>query len=375
MRILFASLVEGLWGGSEVLWSQAAQFGAQRGDCVAAFFPFYKDTAHTREMGACGVQLHFGTPTPKRWWYRLGRHRLDRAGFFLNAIEDTKPQLIIINQGGTRDGLPEIAACQRLGLPYAILNQAVEPLAYPDPVWRELRRAFESARHVWCVSSENLAALRAYLSLPLPRAEAIANAYACPYQIEMPWPDAPDFRLAIVGRLEVHQKAHDLLFDALSLRPWGQRGLKVTLFGEGPAIEQLKVRRAQQGLDFVNITGRSVSVTEIWRTHHALILPSRFEGQSLAMLEAMLHGRPVLCTPVGGTAGVVIDGKTGFLAETIDQVPALARMIDRAWDQRSLWAQIGTEARRHIQNVVSPAPGADFIARINQIVAQPSGVR
>jgi glycosyltransferase involved in cell wall biosynthesis len=42
-------------------------------------------------------------------------------------------------------------------------------------------------------------------------------------------------------------------------------------------------------------------------------LPSLAEGLPLVVLEAMLQARPVVATPVGGTAELVVDGETGVL--------------------------------------------------------------
>ena len=53
----------------------------------------------------------------------------------------------------------------------------------------------------------------------------------------------------------------------------------------------------------------------IWAEHHALVLPSRFEGMPLVVVEAMLCGRPCIVTDVGGNAELIRDGINGFLAK------------------------------------------------------------
>jgi glycosyltransferase involved in cell wall biosynthesis len=291
-RIFFVSTIEAYWGGSEVLWSEAAVAAVERGWTVAAWFPYYKAVAQIRLLADTGVKLYYGTPPPIRWWRRLATPTLSRLERFQKALDEFTPNWVVINQGAVRDALQEMAECRRRRIPHVILNQAVETLLYPDRVWAELRETFAATRHLWCVSIENLEQLRSYLALPLPQAEVITNAYACPFNVRCPWPaEATPVRLAVVARLNHLQKGQDILLDVLSQPQWRARELKVKLFGMGDSYDLLEGRRAQLELENVQITGRSAAIADIWEVHHAMVLPSRFEGQSLAMIEAMMHGR------------------------------------------------------------------------------------
>ena len=64
-----------------------------------------------------------------------------------------------------------------------------------------------------------------------------------------------------------------------------------------------------------------------------LVMPSRFEGLPLAIVEAMLCARPVVATDVAGHAEVVEDGVTGFLADA-PTVGAIAAALERCWVRR-----------------------------------------
>ena len=66
------------------------------------------------------------------------------------------------------------------------------------------------------------------------------------------------------------------------------------------------------------------------------VLPSRMEGVSLTLLEAMSAGLPVVATRVGGNPEVVVDGATGLLVE-----PGEPRQLAAA-----LQSLLGDEARR-----------------------------
>lgn len=58
---------------------------------------------------------------------------------------------------------------------------------------------------------------------------------------------------------------------------------------------------------------------ELLKKCSALILPSYSEGFSMAVLEALSMGKPVICTKVGALGEIVHDGENGFLIEPGDK--------------------------------------------------------
>jgi len=86
-----------------------------------------------------------------------------------------------------------------------------------------------------------------------------------------------------------------------------------------------------------------------------LVLPSRYEGLPLALVEAMWCGRPALVTDVGGNAELCLDGKTGFVAEA-PVVSSVARALERAWSERHDWFRLGQAGRVHVEAVVPSDP-------------------
>ena len=101
--------------------------------------------------------------------------------------------------------------------------------------------------------------------------------------------------------------------------------------------------------------GFSNNIEEVWREHHALVLPSRFEGNALAMIEAMLCGRMPIVTDVGRVTELVDDNRSGFIAPA-----ATAELIDdaleRAWQRRHEWQQMGAIAAADIRHRHSLRP-------------------
>ena len=92
------------------------------------------------------------------------------------------------------------------------------------------------------------------------------------------------------------------------------------------------------------------------------VLPSRWEGLSLALVEAMGAGRAVVATDVGGNPEVVRDGQTGLLVPPND-AGALADALGALARDRDLRAGLATPpppmpAPASRSSSTSPARGA-----------------
>ena len=97
---------------------------------------------------------------------------------------------------------------------------------------------------------------------------------------------------------------------------------------QGGAYErELRAHAERVGvLDRVVFAGYRDDVPELLAGCDIFCLPSTIEGLPLVVLEAMAQGRPVVATPVGGTAELVADGETGVLVPASD-AGALARAL------------------------------------------------
>ena len=104
-------------------------------------------------------------------------------------------------------------------------------------------------------------------------------------------------------------------------------------------------------------------VEEIWATNHVLLMPSRYEGLPLAMVEAMLCARPVVATDVAGHAEIVDDGVTGFLADA-PTVSSLCTALERFWERRNEAEEIGKAGVRRIRQLVPPDPVRVFSEKL-----------
>ncbi|MGP1273055.1 MAG: glycosyltransferase family 4 protein [Phycisphaerales bacterium] len=143
-----------------------------------------------------------------------------------------------------------------------------------------------------------------------------------PYGVEVPEspPARPPLggravRLLYAGRLEHRQKR--ILALPMLARELARRAIstELTIAGDGPAATELAASCA--GLPGVSLTTAvdPTRVRALLNEHDAFILPSRFEGLSVAMLEALAHGCvPIVAPSRSGTAQAVRSGLTGEIA-------------------------------------------------------------
>ncbi len=96
--------------------------------------------------------------------------------------------------------------------------------------------------------------------------------------------------------------------------------------------------------DKVRIVGFESDIRKIWGDHGLLVLPSLSEGTPISLIEAQLCARASLVTRVDRYPEWVEEGKTGFLAEA-PTVYHLRLTLERAWENRHRWAEMGNAAR------------------------------
>ena len=115
-----------------------------------------------------------------------------------------------------------------------------------------------------------------------------------------------DRLILMIGRIEFWQKRHDLAIEALSLAR--SRGVRVHMLfvGSGPDEKALRSQVQARGLaEVVHWRTWQTDVTSFYAACDVLLLPSRYEGVPLVMLEAMFLGRRIVAARVDGMADML----------------------------------------------------------------------
>ena len=112
-----------------------------------------------------------------------------------------------------------------------------------------------------------------------------------------------DWVVALVGRVQFWQKRQDLAVQALALARREVGNLKLLVVGDGPDLAALKELVRAQGLeDAVVFAGWTDGMGPVYAAVDAVVIPSRYEGVPLVMLEAMQTRLPVIASAVDGMA-------------------------------------------------------------------------
>jgi glycosyltransferase involved in cell wall biosynthesis len=139
---------------------------------------------------------------------------------------------------------------------------------------------------------------------------------------------AGDWVFGLIGRVQFWQKRQDLAVKGLALARQQIPNLKLLVVGDGPDVATLKaIARAEGVEDAVVFAGWTNDASLIYSAIDALVIPSRYEGVPLVMLEAMYLQRPVIAAAVDGMADTL---PQHWLFPTGD-APALAARMVEAW--------------------------------------------
>jgi len=146
-----------------------------------------------------------------------------------------------------------------------------------------------------------------------------------------------------VGRLE-WRKGHDVLLAAAER--WRTRRIapQLLVVGDGPSGAELRRTASALGIaGDVHFTGTVDDVRPALAAMDVFVLPSREEGMSNALMEAMAVGRPIVATDVGGNAEVLDGGRLGVLVPS-DDAMALADAVLGLLDDAERAAALGRVA-------------------------------
>jgi glycosyltransferase involved in cell wall biosynthesis len=380
-RFVFFSSCTHLWGGSEELWAGAAAHLAERSHSVTIFKTSVDPNhprirrllalgCHIRDLHQVCLPSTIRLPRPVVRFTGRGPAQRAIRPLVRTQLANLNPDLVVVSQGANFDGLVYSDLCRGSGRPYVIISQKATDYLWPSDKDRiVMRSAFQTALRCYFVSQHNLRLTECQIGETLMNAEIVRNPFLVSGTL-LPWPGTQDphsIKLACVARLETGEKGQDILLQVLARQRWRNRNLSVSFFGagcNGKALSELAQRLDLKNVDFPGFVS---DVESIWKTHHALVLPSRTEGLPVALIEAMMCGRFGIVTNEGGSAEVLEEGRTGFIANSA-KVDELDNAMERAWAVREQWESIGKAAGMVLRTMVPADPAASFTAKLLELV-------
>ena len=270
-------------------------------------------------------------------------------------------------------------ATRGLGLPVLVPHLHGNPRIEEADGTRRTRLAFALFRHV--VSRDVAGVLAVSPSLRDHAARTVARRAPVLF-VRNPVRDLPEtvereepgevFRFLTVGRLS-RQKGQDLLLRALAEARAELPPVRLTLVGSGPDEADLRRLAGELGVaDQVEFAGYATDPSVHFRAADCFVLPSRWEGFGVVLVEALAFGLPLLAADCEfGPADVVTDPRIGDLVRA-DDVGALAEGLRRA-ARRPRDPDAEAHRRRIAQAYTRAAATEEHFAALRTVAARRSG--
>jgi glycosyltransferase involved in cell wall biosynthesis len=218
------------------------------------------------------------------------------------------------------------------------------------PGFSKALKILHQADAIVSISSEVERELLAYGFVP-ERIVRIPNGVDTHYfRRSLPFPQRDPTRFVLMGRKHP-QKGIDIALQAMRmLHARGFEGnIEMYLYGEEYPQHDYRAMADRLNLsNFVHFHLFEKDILSVYQSNHCLLLPSRGEGLSNALLEAMSLEMPVIATAVSGTPDVVDDGLDAILIPP-DSPEALANAMARIVQDPVFAHQLGQNARRKIE--------------------------
>jgi len=156
-------------------------------------------------------------------------------------------------------------------------------------------------------------------------------------------------KIVALTRINIKEKALFELVKAVNILKKRGQYFTVDIYGEGKDTDTLQHQIKKNGVEtLIHLKGFSLNTQDILSNYSVFVLPSKFEGLPLAILEAIEAGLVVVASNVGGIPEIIEDGKTGFLIDGYSPeniAKTLCRVVDRSNDL----PRIALHARRKLE--------------------------
>ena len=202
-----------------------------------------------------------------------------------------------------------------------------------------------------CVSKQVELVLLNWIPSNKGKTKVISNAVPIPKFLNPC--SVKTYDILFVGRL-TKQKSVEILLKAIKiLKNKYSKNLKIAIVGDGELKENLNNLTVELEVNReVKFLGVRKDVKELMVSSKIFVLPSRWEGFGIVIIEAMSNMLPVIATNVGGIPELIEDGKDGILVPP-ENPKALARAISNLLENEELREKLSKAAYKKVREKYS----------------------
>ncbi len=321
-------------------------------------------------------------PTFTRYTGADGIDRSQRGSTIGQAIVYLRAFLTIIRLGAGRRAVFHVhfadrgsmirkgilcVALRTLGCTYAVHSHAAAPELFHAWMPRTCRRlllwGLSGAGQVIVLTRFWADYYASLLDLPMSRIAILPNPADLPESV----PDrraATGLKLLFLGRIGERKGAFDLIRAFSELPDDVRSDCTLTLAGDGEvgAASALAAQSARSAQIVVHGWTDAEGVQSLLRESDAFVLPSHAEGMSMALIEAMSWGLPVIATNAGGAQEFLADGRNSLVVDPGD-VNGISKAITDLYRDRQKRMALGRAARE----TISQFSIGSYIARLSAL--------
>ncbi len=264
---------------------------------------------------------------------------------------------------------------------------ALERLAAP---WCDRLVSVSEFHKDWALALRICDASR-IIAIPNGITPPVRNPEIAPAEVRRRMGVADDDLLILTMARLAADKGLEYLIEAAGSLPPGLRRVRLAIAGEGPVRTSLEKAARKRGvMDSVIFLGFREDVGDLLAACDLVALPSLREGLSIALLEAMSAGKPIIATSIGSHRELASQAEIALLVPPADS-HALRDAIVRMAGDPALMTRLGATARwlfeRHYTEgrmldaymrvysalMEGTTPAKDFAARLGSPSGGPQG--
>ncbi len=195
------------------------------------------------------------------------------------------------------------------------------------------------------------------------------------FRRNQPFPPRNPIRLVLIGR-RTPQKGIDIALKAVKLlADQVAEQFELKFYGlDYPEYDYHSLAKELQVSHLVEFLPFSQAIRDILYSAHCLILPSRGEGMSNVLLEAMSFELPVIASRVSGTVDIIDNQVNGILIPT-DSPNALAEAMTNIICDPELGLRLGQQARQKVLDCFSLDSVAQQYSELYQRLCKPDEMK
>ena len=293
---------------------------------------------------------------PKRWtlpllW--LHQPTYFRSKYLKRVIRETGTSRVLSFCGSSN--VIAILACQQLPVQVTVSERNDPSRQRLTTPWEGLRRAwYGQADIVTANTREALITMRDYVDsdklayVPNPVIVGKLEPRVLSFK-------TPSRRILIVARLH-YQKAHDVLIRAFQKFLREYSNWRLAIVGRGERERELKSLAVSCGVsDNIEWYGQVENPNDFYRAADIFVLPSRYEGMSNALAEAMSHRLPPVVSDASPGSLDLVEHETTGLVVGVEDSDALCAALMRLAGNPELRQSLGHAAGERVSQYDVPS--------------------